>query len=157
MSSELPDPIRQLAQRLKQIEIEKQHVPSMYQPHCPGITLSYPGNQSTRPELLRGGATREQRGKAAEYREKYQTWHTSDYSKLSKVVHDNQDGHVDRSYPGLWNSIDFARIRHNAKIRDTAHGPSDPWEGTDRHGNKVKWYYRDGSGRKVRSAEGEPL
>lgn len=160
MSSELPDPIRQLAQRMKQIETEKTHTPSMYQPHCPGITLSYPGNASYRPaHPMLGGALREERGRAAEYREKYNVHSLRPggaqiYNDLSAVIHDDNDSHS-----SVYSNIDFDRIRRYADIRDYTNpsGNHNPWMGTDRHGNKVKWYYRDSRGRKIRSREGEPI
>jgi hypothetical protein len=103
-----------------------------------------------------GGSTKEQRGKAAEYREKFIT-NYNDYDKLSKVIHDNQDGVVDRSFPGLWGSIDFEDIRQHARIRPNPSGYSKEWVGTDRNGNRVRWTYQDNQGKKRRHPEGIPV
>lgn len=108
--SELPDPIRDLAQRYKEAEASKMYVPSMYQPHAPGVTLSYPGNAT--PTHIMGGSTIAERGKAARMREqKHETFaqvkagtfagpHAleqrigRELGKLNRITHDNDDGHT---------------------------------------------------------------
>lgn len=137
-------------------EREPSQSPSMLYSPAPGYTLSYPGNHDSRPihPLLRGGSTRSERGKAAEYREKYVL--RGDMAEdTGVIVHDNTDAPAKNSLnkvgphgetpPDAINNLEkphnkfngdtgYEYIRHNPRqfpirTRSTPNGYSHKWEG----------------------------
>lgn len=78
-------------QKLSTMYTEQKQSPSMLYSPTVGYTLSYPGNHDSRPvhPMLKGGATRAERGWAARMREQKNRGEIGDddYDRLNNLVH----------------------------------------------------------------------